>query len=80
MKKRARSPFESDRVVKILGLIITSSLGLPVSIALLAEAGSNLTKIAVAISPVLFCAVTGYLLLRLIYWLAPSSEQERDAE
>ena len=86
MRKQARNPFESDRFLRNFALVASAGLGLPLTIALLpralgyGDADLHWGRIGVAVLPTVFCAVTGYLLLRLIYWLTPSSEEEQGAE
>lgn len=86
MRKRAGSPLESPKSLRKFALIASAGLGLPLTIALLpravgyGEADLHWGRIAVAVLPTAFCAVTGYCILRLVYWLAPISEEEQDAE
>ena len=86
MKKRARSPFESPKFLHNFALIASAGLGLPLTIALLpralgyGDADLHLGRIAVAVLPTVFCAIAGWSILRLIFWLAPSGEEEQGAK
>ena len=86
MRKPARSPLESPNFLRKFALIASAGLGLPLTIALLpralgyGDADLHWGRIAVAMLPTAFCAVTGYFILRFVYWLAPMSEEERGAE
>ena len=86
MKKRAKSPFESDRFLHNFILIACTGLGVPLTISLLpralgyGDAELHWGRIGIALLPTAFCAVTGYCILRFVYWLAPMTKEERDAE
>ena len=86
MKKRARSPLESPKFLRSFALVASAGLGLPLTIALLpralgyGDADLHWGRIAVAVFPTAFCAATGYFILRLIYWLAPITEEEQNAD
>ena len=85
MRKRVRRPLESPKFLRNFALIASAGLGLPLTIALLpralgyGDADLQWVQIAVAVLPTAFCALAGYFILKLIFWLAPSSEEERDA-
>ena len=86
MQKRVRSPLESPKFLRNFALITSAGLGLPLTIALLpralgyGDADLHWGRIGVAVLPTAFCAIMGYFILRLIYWLVPISENEQNAE
>ena len=87
MRKRVRIllDLESPWFIHCVVPIVSAGLGLPITISLLpgalgyGDADLNWGRIGVALLPTAFCALAGYLIMGLIFWLVPSIEEERDA-
>lgn len=86
MRNRMKSLIERVRSFRNFALIASAGLGLPLTIALLPRAAGygdaelHWGRIGVAVLPTAFCAVTGFFILRFIFWLTPSTAEEQDAE
>ena len=86
MRKHAKNSIEWLRFFPNFAFIASAGLGLPLTIALLpralgyGDADLHWGRIGVAVLPTAFCAVTGYFILKLVYWLTPISEEEQGAE
>ena len=66
---------ESPWFVRMIVLLASAGLGVLPSVALLLEAGNDWGRVAIAVSPIIVCTATGYLLFRLIRWRVPSGEE-----
>lgn len=81
MRKSKRLFIDSPWFIYAIVPIASGVLGIPVSIYWLTESADNPFWFAMGIAFAPYCALTGFLIFRIITWLhpVPVSEQEENA-
>ena len=76
MRKSNRLFIDSPWFIYAVVPIASGVLGVPVSLYWLLEAQGNPWMLGMGFSFAPYCALTGFLIFRLITWLGPSTEEE----
>ena len=79
MKKGNQIFIESPWFIYVVVPIASGVLGIPVSIYWLTESAGDTLWFAMGVAFTPYCALTGFLIFRIITWLGPSTKEEENA-